>query len=87
MDLLSISCHGYLFFLKPQVLQPSNYLRNLVLALKEIIITAVDKGMEILILTVKPRKLKKANTGRCMDVKGGEDDGWLGHILGGMSPH
>jgi len=59
MDLLSISCHGNLFFVKPQVLQPSNYLRNSVLALKEIIRTAVDKGMEILILTGKTRKLKK----------------------------
>lgn len=62
MDLLSISCHGYLFFLKPQVLQPSNYLRNLVLALKEIIIAAVDKGTEILILTGKTRKLKTETT-------------------------
>lgn len=76
MALLSISCHGYLFFLKPQVLQPSNYLRNLVLALKEIIITAVDKGMEILIRTGKTRKLKKTPppTGADVWIRRGEDD-------------
>lgn len=92
MDLVSISCHGYLFFLKPQVLQPSNYLRNLVLALKEIIIAAVDKGTEILILTGKTRKLKNRNnnnktTGADTRMWRGEDDGPMGHILGGMSPH
>lgn len=53
-DLLSISCHGFfLFFLKPRVTEPRNYLRNSVIPLKVVKITAVGRGMETLILTRK----------------------------------
>lgn len=52
VDLLSISCHGiFLFFLKPQITEPRKYLRNSVIPLKVVKITAVGRGMEIFILT------------------------------------